>query len=652
MQSSCTKCHGIHSKLEGADKLVEGRELFFKLGCYRCHETKGFKELEKLERTGPDLNNVAFSTQPEWLIRWIQNPKHVRPDTRMPNFKFSREEAESIASYLWQISEEKSTQSDNKFSPVLIQEGKDLFSNKGCYVCHRDGEKGSEFAPNLFNIGEKLNYAYTVVWLLNPKKYQPKTVMPDFRLEEHEARAIAAYMSTLKQKDGAPVAEEILLNKNRAEKGLNLIRRYGCFSCHNIKGLDGVGRIGVELSEIGSKAIQFFDFGLLEHEILHKVDLKHAHTNVGLARRAWLKQKLEEPRIFDEGRYKLPKDKLRMPNFELSDEEIDVLIIFLSSLVGEKVLPAFIYEPTQEDKDLNDGWNVIKKYNCVGCHQFSMDKIKLANGINIEGLIKKEKKGKIYFQLWKDCSGLNKSAGKTIRFKRDDIVSHEPGVGGTVAPILIENLVKTHGISEKEAVNFTPPKLYGQGAKTQPQWLFGFLKNPVILRPWYKAVMPTFNLRDDEIQKIVKYFSVRDKATFPYEFVEEKDKRYIAAKEKEIPGYMAAAGELFNSATVNCISCHIRGDIMPEGKPSDWAPDLSIAKDRLRPSWIKNWLSDPQKVQPGTKMPTFFSDGMYQELFPGKTEIQIKAIVDFLMNFKNSEPENVALMHSGFNNIN
>ncbi|MGR3318465.1 MAG: c-type cytochrome [Candidatus Anammoxibacter sp.] len=657
-QSSCTKCHGLDSDLEeGAPLLVKGKELFTKRGCYRCHVTKGFKETELKERTGPDLTNVAYSTKPEWLIKWIQNPKHVRPDTPMPNFDFSREEAEAIASYLWQTSDRKSSGSVNKnFGQDVVSNGATLFADKGCYVCHRNGEEGSEFAPNLFNIGEKLNYEYTVKWLLDPKSFQPKTVMPSFRLNKDEASSLAAYLSTLKAKEGMPVVGQILVDPENAEKGKLLIMRYGCFSCHKIKGMEGVGRIGVELSKIGSKSIHFLDFGLLEHEILHKIGLKHGEENVVLTRRAWLKEKLHEPRIFDEGRYKKPKDKLRMPNFEFNDEDIHALTIFLTSLVKQKIPHSMVAKPTQESIDLYEGFKVVKKFNCIGCHQFSLDTVKLKDGTIIEGIVKKEKKGKMYFQLWKDSPELKKTAGKTVRFNISDIVTHTKGVGGIVAPLLVESLKNTHGISEKEAVNYLPPKLYGQGKKTQPDWLFSFLKSPVILRPWYKAVMPTFNMTDEEDRKIVKYFSVRDEASYPFEFIKEKDKRYLAGKEKEVTNYMSSAKALFNSPTVNCISCHIRGDIMPEGKPADWAPDLSIANNRLRPGWITNWLKDPQGVQPGTKMPTFFSEGMYQEILPGNPEFQIQAIMAFLMNFDDStsnESPNAALnLKDNINNIN
>ena len=95
---------------------------------------------------------------------------------------------------------------------------------------------------------------------------------------------------------------------------------------------------------------------------------------------------------------------------------------------------------------------------------------------------------------------------------------------------------------------------------------------------------------------------------------------------------------------------------MPEGKPADWAPDLSITNNRLRPGWITSWLKDPQSVQPGTKMPSFFSEGMYQEILPGNPEFQIQAIMDFLMNFDDStsnEPSNAeGNRKDSINNIN
>jgi cytochrome c2 len=75
----------------------------------------------------------------------------------------------------------------------------------------------------------------------------------------------------------------------------------------------------------------------------------------------------------------------------------------------------------------------------------------------------------------------------------------------------------------------------------------------------------------------------------------------------DTPEFRASAKlgkELFQS--YQCALCHATR----EGQPltSDIiAPNLILAKERLRPEWMIEWLIDPQRLQPGTKMPNFFS---------------------------------------------
>ncbi len=55
-----------------------------------------------------------------------------------------------------------------------------------------------------------------------------------------------------------------------------------------------------------------------------------------------------------------------------------------------------------------------------------------------------------------------------------------------------------------------------------------------------------------------------------------------------------------------CAKCHAThpGEILTK---DIIAPNLILAKKRLRPEWMLSWLIDPQKLQPNTKMPNFFS---------------------------------------------
>ena len=73
----------------------------------------------------------------------------------------------------------------------------------------------------------------------------------------------------------------------------------------------------------------------------------------------------------------------------------------------------------------------------------------------------------------------------------------------------------------------------------------------------------------------------------------------------------------------NCFSCHVQGGKTPEGPKEGWAPDLAMARQRLNPNWIIKWLKDPQKVQPGTKMPSFYPGGP-DDILGGKEDLQIR----------------------------
>ena len=68
------------------------------------------------------------------------------------------------------------------------------------------------------------------------------------------------------------------------------------------------------------------------------------------------------------------------------------------------------------------------------------------------------------------------------------------------------------------------------------------------------------------------------------------------------------------------------------------APNLILAKERLRPEWMLDWMIDPQTLQAGTKMPNFFAfneDDDYNPIYTdADAHTQYKMIVairDYLM---------------------
>ncbi|MDO8136752.1 MAG: c-type cytochrome [Candidatus Brocadiales bacterium] len=630
-QANCFKCHDYEIDVPGGEVISLGRKLFHEYGCVGCHSVRALEREDKTRFIGPTLDEISQKVYPQWIAPWVDNPKDFRPDTKMPHFFLNKEEIRDIASYLWQVSQVSSATIDpQEFDEEMIKEGKQRLENVGCLGCHKIGDKGSNFAPNLNRVGEKIRYDYLVSWVEDPTKHKARDRMPSLRLNKEEAERIAAYLTTLKEK--VPSQEAVDYNDpKRAEAGFQLIARYGCFGCHRVKGMEDRGKIGADLSEEGVKPIERFDFALLEHEMMHRIGLENPRDNVSSARQAWLTTKLKDPRIYDTGKYKKPEDKLRMPNGSLKDEEVQALVTFIIGLTDEQIPQGYKRKLSERDQAVVDGTFLIRRYNCVGCHPFSLEKLTLKDGTKIEGMAKLEEEGTLFFQLWHDYPELGKKLGENLAIEVEEIKGRIPTVGGEIVPIIIGQLGEEKDLVPEEARAFAPPFLYGEGKRVQSDWLFRFVQAPYGLRPWLDVRMPTFGLTKEEANILSKYFALLDNQEYPFERLAERESVYVEAKCARDSEYYVKAKRLMDSKDVNCGSCHVRGEIKPEGDPSGWAPDLSLAKERLRPSWVREWLTDPQRIQVGTKMPKF-PWGEFQQLFPGKPEEQIEAIKDLIMS--------------------
>jgi hypothetical protein len=58
--------------------------------------------------------------------------------------------------------------------------------------------------------------------------------------------------------------------------------------------------------------------------------------------------------------------------------------------------------------------------------------------------------------------------------------------------------------------------------------------------------------------------------------------------------------------------------------------------ERLRESWVHDWLVDPGKVYPGTSMPANFASDppQYQDQYPGSTNAdQVRVVLEWVFNF-------------------
>jgi cytochrome c2 len=579
--------------------------------------------VREAKKVGPSLKEARMKLRKEWIPEWLKDPHKWREGTKMPTFRLTDGDRKAIAAFIWQSGLKGQLVPQKPGDPV---KGQEAFETRGCMACHSMGEggqkQGGTFAANLSREGEKANYDYIVRWVHNPRQrtapycayekrdlteddykkhnlpyvfdldhdkcpndghilqVQQMTPMPSLRLTEDEARDVASYLMTRKHNNATYEDATYMDDPKLLDTGRDRVRFYGCAGCHEIAGLEDEQRIGTELTKEGSKPIERLDFALLGHK---------AEDEGWLTHKGFFEHKLADPAVYDQGKEKAPQDRLKMPNFNFSKPEIDAVTTLLEGSVDASVPPRYFYNPTDQRQDIIDGWWVVRKYNCMGCHRVHVGQTTIIDGIR--------------------------------RYQDPDWVEQKP------------------------------PTLIGEGARVNPEWLMRFLSNPSLsdtdtnrdgVRQYLRIRMPTFSFSEGELRKLVRFFAALSSQAEP--FIPEKVEA-ISDQERTM------ARQLFTSEGAPCLKCHMTGD--PAHDVRATAPNFTVAKDRLQPGWVKRWILNPALMSPGTAMPSglFRRDGD-RWVFAGPTPASFNGYTgdhaDLLVRYMFSfTPEELARLRAG-----
>ena len=368
VQANCLHCHETAQQLEGAEIAARGEQLFRDMGCHGCHLVQGFSHLPK---AGPSLKRIAAKTSPEWMVGWIEDPKQFRPRTRMPHFFLTTEEAEAVTAYILAGSVSDSNawldlhpapSGVNPRASGSVAKGKELTQTLGCLGCHgfeadayaSQVALGKDTAPNLSRIAEKTDARWIYNWIKAPREYSETARMPRLRLSDQEATSITSYLMTLKEQKPLPVdpgLRQRLADQATIDMGEKLIRRYGCFGCHTISGMEGESRVSVELSAFAGKHLEELFFG-------DELDIPNTWDD-------WTINKILTPRV-----YATDRIEQNMPEFGFQKDDARAITVFLASRSPHKINA--MYKPKDHDRErvLTAGREVVSYYNCYGCHSF------------------------------------------------------------------------------------------------------------------------------------------------------------------------------------------------------------------------------------------------------------------------------------------
>lgn len=541
---------------------------------------------------------------------------------------------------------------------------KQLVLESGCYGCHeiKGYTDPPKIGPVLNSLTAKTTPEWIYRWVRNPEDYNPHTRMPNFAFGEPDAEAITAYLVNIGgETDYSPQRPRGSFAGGSASRGKDLFEAVGCQACHVAGGFTSVRDergtsydVAPELTRVGSKVNP-----------------------------DWLFDWLKNPRHYN--------PTTRMPSLRLTDDEARNLVAYLMSMKDDRNLPRVTLDLGNPEK-IARGDALIREYGCAGCHEIKGMEREGKVSVNLSDFGRK----KVEQMDFGNTRPLSKNAEFEYQENADGTVSVKHTWAGWVygkmknsrlyitdriaqkMPIfsfndeeitLIRsflmsmtrdvplptyqhdftkrvqdleagrrlsvhyNCIQCHSLEDRggfmsvkyEDPGLGPPPLpESQGAKVQEQWLHGFLQNPSTIRPWLKLRMPTFQFSDQEIGAIQKYFLAMSKQDFG---IRNYQATPVEAK------YVSPGKKLFD--LYQCAKCHPSGSAdLSEVSASDLAPDLSLAASRLKPEWIVEWIIDPQKLQPGTRMPSFFYEGVApdEETLGGNVREQAKALSTHIWN--------------------
>ncbi|MBI3128182.1 MAG: c-type cytochrome [Candidatus Tectomicrobia bacterium] len=506
-----------------------------------------------------------------------------------------------------------------------VSRGISLVRELGCFGCHtipgtQDIRKAG---PDLSRIQEKVYPGWLPGWIKRPRDYNARTKMPFFSLEDQEAFDIATFIWGTGQWKEPSQKPEGLNDPALIQQGKELFESVGCLGCHVRDDEDR--KAGKPIEGVSGRPIVFRnrDFAPALGKIAQKVQPD------------WLVRWLKNPQNY--------WHETTMPSLRLSDQEANAVAGYLLSLSSPdpKVVSARLGDQAAYER----GKKLVAKRGCFGCHDIPGTEKLSKIGPDLSSFARK-KNFELSFgnvvdipKTWEAWTFAKLKNPKIYQTEREELLMpnfdlsdqevtairtllrsmDRHGAPHFATPAMNErekrveagrrmmekyNCIGCHVVENASGSGVLlgryedpgqgPPLLNGEGAKVQPDWFYKFLRNVVTLRPWLKVRMPSFSLPDPDAAALVDYFAALDNKMQPY----------VHFDRSAVTPQVAAAGkDLFQKA--ECLSCH--GEFPPpQGQEPPTAPNLRFAKERLRPDWIIDWIRNPGRLQPGTKMPVFF----------------------------------------------
>ncbi len=481
--------------------------------------------------------------------------------------------------------------------------GRGLLAQYGCVNCHAiklpggGTMKATMDAPSLSHIADKTTREWIFAWLKDPQAYAVSAKMPNFKLNDADARDIANFLianSTALQGDTTPATSSSAKGVPDPTAGASLYGESFCASCHSVQNAAGNvvgGDVGPELTRIGSKV-----------------------------KPEWLNGWLRNPRNYD--------PETAMPHYRFNDQQVSLLSAFLQNKADADLL-ANVHLEAATPEQITHGKLLVTENGCAACHEiggikkpdnFAPDLTRIGSKpttqiVFLPGMphslpdyiSAKVRQPRSFGQALKmpqfSLTPVQVDALTTSLLALTDRTQTLPAIltvpaqpPSTYRPAgkagqLIADLAcfSCHSINGRGS-NMAPD-LTWEGSSVQREWLREFLKNPNTLRPALIRRMPKFNLSDSEITELTDYImTVYQTPVF------DRDSMPLTGY---VPAQVEQGKQLFYSKYA-CQSCHI---VDAKNDKGYIGPTLTHVGSRLTAAWVYHWLKNPQALRAGTAEP-------------------------------------------------
>ncbi len=550
----------------------------------------------------------------------------------------------------------------------LAEHGRKLFHSIGCVACHSpETSPPSATDVPLGDLASKTTIDELIRFLTDVKSTRPSGRMPDLRLTEKEARALAMYLlraqidnpqsasiakvsrpglrydyyemnvsalpdfDTIKAVESGYVAELTIDVPARIKRKRNehFVLRY-----HAELIVPETGSYTLFISSDDGSQLLLDDELVIDNDGTHGMREKSTRLELTRGTHAF------ELRFFEKGGGEELAVAWSGPTFDKTSIQASAL-----QTRGERpMLPIGSKSFAINTSKVSAGKAIYQSLGCASCHEGKtdtprakpLDKLsRSASGC----LGENPSSGAVQYGL---SAGQQDDLRRALTTKawqtkldaktavQVQLASHNcyacherDGIGG------VESSRDTH-FTTKSAIDLgdegrLPPPLNGVGDKLHAKAITGILaagKHHIRAR-YMNTRMPNFDQPTaDALTRAFVAADLKTSATKAPEFDKQK---------------VEVGRRIVGTRGFACVTCH---NVNGNRSPAIQGIDLASATLRLRPDWFRRFVKNPMAMRPGTRMPGFWpgDKSPFADLLGGSSDAQIEAVWSYLSLGKSMPP--------------